>query len=97
MRHDRRFWGHRMLGMTATYSHGGPQRDEKLRKAVTRLDQAFRLSYGLSYDRKAVAAGTTQVPDLMYSSEDFKSRSFCLSDVNANFPRSSVIDSRSAS
>jgi integrase len=55
--------GHRMPGMTATYSHGGPEWDEKLRKAVTRLDQAFRLSYGLSYERKAVAAVTTQVPD----------------------------------
>ena len=39
--------GHRMPGMTATYSHDGPEWDEKLRKAVTRLDQAFRLSYGL--------------------------------------------------
>jgi hypothetical protein len=49
--------------MTANYSHGGPEWDEKLRKAVTRLDQAFRLSYGLSYERKAVAAALTQVPD----------------------------------
>ena len=37
-----------MPGMTASYSHGGPEWDEKLRKAVIRLDQAFRLSYGLS-------------------------------------------------
>ena len=50
-------------GMTATYSHGGPEWDGKLREAVTRLDQAFRLSYGLSYERKAVAAAVTQVPD----------------------------------
>jgi hypothetical protein len=50
--------------MTATYSHGGPEWDEKLRKAVTRLDYAFRLSYGLSYDRKVVAACTMQVPDV---------------------------------
>jgi hypothetical protein len=28
------------------------------------LDQAFRLSYGLSYERKAVAVGVMQVPDL---------------------------------
>lgn len=48
-----------MPGMTATYSHGGPEWDDKLRKAVTRLDQAFRLSYGLSYERKAVAVGKT--------------------------------------
>ena len=46
-------------GMTATYSHGGPEWDGKLREAVTRLDQAFRLSY----ERKAVAAAVTQVPD----------------------------------
>src|SRR5262245_54360211 len=39
--------GHRMPGMTATYS----------------LDQAFRLSYGLSYERKAVAAARMHVPD----------------------------------
>jgi integrase len=55
--------GHRMPGMTATYSHGGPEWDGKLREAVTRLDQAFRLSYGLSYERKAAVAAVTQVPD----------------------------------
>ena len=53
--------GHRMPGMTATYSHGGPDWDEKLRKAVNQLDKVFRLSYGLSYERKAVVAGPTQV------------------------------------
>jgi len=52
-----------MPGMTASYSHGGPERDEKLRKAVIRLDQAFRLSYGLSYERKAVAVARTEVFD----------------------------------
>jgi integrase len=55
--------GHRMPGMTASYSHGGPEWDEKLRNAVTRLDQAFRLSYGLSYERKAVAVARTEVSD----------------------------------
>jgi hypothetical protein len=55
--------GHRMPGMTANYSHGGPEWDEKLRKAVTRLDQAFRLSYGFSYERKAVAVARTEVFD----------------------------------
>ena len=47
--------GHRMPGMTASYSHGGPAWDQKLRKAVTKLDSAFKLSYGLSYERPAVA------------------------------------------
>ncbi len=47
--------GHRMPGMTATYSHGGPAWDQKLRDAVTKLDSAFKLSYGLSYKRPAVA------------------------------------------
>ncbi len=37
--------GHRMPGMTAPYSHGGPAWDQKLREAVTRLDQAFNLAY----------------------------------------------------
>ena len=64
MRHDRRCLAIGCRGMTATYSHGGPEWNEKLQKAVTRLDQAFRLSYGLSYVRKVVAAGRTQVPDL---------------------------------
>ena len=49
-----------MPGMTASYSHGGPEWDEKRRKAVIRLDQAFRLSYGLSYERKAVAVARTE-------------------------------------
>ena len=41
--------------MTASYSHGGPAWDQKLREAVTRLDSAFKLSYGLSDERPAVA------------------------------------------
>src|SRR5690242_13915877 len=53
-----------MPGMTASYSHGGLEWDRNLRAAVTRLDQTFRLSYGLSYEKKAVAAATAQVPDL---------------------------------
>ena len=42
--------GHRMPGMTARYSHGGPEWNRKLREAVTLLDQGYPLSYGLSYD-----------------------------------------------
>ena len=49
--------------MIQVLSHGGPAWDEKPRKAVTRLDEAFRLSYGLSYERKAVAVATTEVFD----------------------------------
>ena len=49
--------GHRMPGMTASYSHGGPAWDHKLREAVTTLDTAFKMSYGLSYERPAVAVG----------------------------------------
>ena len=49
--------GHRMPGMTATYSHGGPDWDEKLREAVTQLDQAFKMAYGLAYEGLAAKAG----------------------------------------
>jgi hypothetical protein len=49
--------GHRMPGMTASYSHGGPAWDQKLREAVTILDKVFKMSYGLSYERPAVAVG----------------------------------------
>ncbi len=49
--------GHRMPGMTANYSHGGPAWDQKLREAVVILDKAFKMSYGLSYERPAVAVG----------------------------------------
>lgn len=47
--------GPRMPGMTATYSHSGPEWDQKLRETVVRLDQAFNLSYGLSYERQPAA------------------------------------------
>ena len=40
--------GHKMPGITADYSHGGPKWERKLRQAVTSLEKAF-LSYGLSY------------------------------------------------
>jgi hypothetical protein len=53
--------GHRMPGMTATYSHGGPQWNQKLREAVTRLAKAYPSSYETSYGRKAQAAGTAEV------------------------------------
>lgn len=49
---------------SATYSHGGPAWDEKLREAVTRLDSAFKIAYEVAYEKKAVAAATTQVADL---------------------------------
>lgn len=62
-KHRQALLGHRMPGMTANYSHGGPAWEQKLREAVTRLDQAFKLSYGLSYERKAVAIEEAQVPD----------------------------------
>ena len=52
-----------MPGMTASFSDGGPEWDRKLREAVTRLDHAFRLAYGLSYDKKAFAAATMQILD----------------------------------
>jgi hypothetical protein len=52
-------------GMTATCSHGGREWDEKLRNAVARLDQPFRLSYRLAYGRKTVIAGMMQVPDFL--------------------------------
>ncbi len=58
--------GHRMPGMTASYSHGGPAWDQKLRDAVTKLDSAFKLSYGLSYERPAVAVGD---PNLLKNGE----------------------------
>ena len=58
--------GHRMPGMTASYSHGGPAWDQKLREAVTKLDSAFKMSYGLSYERPAVAVGN---PNLLKCGE----------------------------
>ncbi len=45
--------GHRMPGMTANYSHGGPEWDARLRDAVTRLEQGYSLVYGLVYERSA--------------------------------------------
>lgn len=44
--------GHRMPGMTANYSHGGPEWDRKLRLAVEGLEKAYPLSYGLSYETR---------------------------------------------
>jgi hypothetical protein len=58
--------GHRMPGMTANYSHGGPAWDQKLRETVTKLDAAFKMSVGLSYERPAVAVGD---PNLLKSGE----------------------------
>ena len=52
--------GHRIRGlggdqmgaetMTAAYSHGGPGWDKQLRAAVSLLEKAYVLSYGLSYE-----------------------------------------------
>ena len=53
--------GHRMPGMTAHYSHGGPEWDRKLRMAVETLEKAYPLSYGLSYEPKAAVAGNLEV------------------------------------
>jgi hypothetical protein len=58
--------GHRMPGITATYSHGGPAWDQKLREAVMKLDSAFNMAYGLAYEKKAVAVGT---PNLLKNGE----------------------------
>jgi integrase len=58
--------GHRMPGMTAGYSHGGPAWDQKLREAVMKLNQAFNMSYNMSDERKAVVVGD---PNLLKSGE----------------------------
>ena len=39
---------------------------KKLRNAVMHLDQAFKMSYGLSYEKKAVAAAAMQVSDFRW-------------------------------
>jgi hypothetical protein len=48
--------GHRMPGMTAAYSYGGPAWDEKLREAVNQLHQSFKMADGLADERPAVKA-----------------------------------------
>jgi integrase len=53
--------GHKMPGMTADYSHGGPEWDRKLRDAVTRLDNAYPLSYELSYRAKVAVAESAAI------------------------------------
>ena len=63
MRHDKPFSVIGMPGITATYSHDGPAWDQKLREAVTKLDSAYKMAYGLAYEKKAVAAATPQVAD----------------------------------
>jgi len=49
--------GHRMPGMTASYSHGGPEWNLKLRGAVSKLERAYPLSYKMSYGPQAEAVG----------------------------------------
>jgi integrase len=55
--------GHKMPGMTADYSHGGPEWDQKLRDAVTRLEKAHPLSYELSYRPTPALAGLAEAID----------------------------------
>ena len=43
--------GHRMPGMTADYSHGGPEWDARLRDAVNRLEKGYGLVDGLADER----------------------------------------------
>ena len=43
--------GHRMPGMTADYSHGGPEWDARLRNAVTRLEIGYVLADTLADER----------------------------------------------
>ncbi len=50
--------GHRMPGMTARYSHGGPEWNQKLRAAVMLLEKAYPLSYSLSYERQVETVGS---------------------------------------
>ena len=52
--------GHRMSGMTANYSHGGPEWDRKLRSAVEGLEK----TYPLSYETKAAVGQTAEAIDL---------------------------------
>jgi hypothetical protein len=40
-------------GMTADYSHGGPEWDARLRDAVTRLEKGYVLVDGLADERPA--------------------------------------------
>ena len=49
--------GHRMPGMTADYSHGGPEWDARLRDTVTRLENGYALVDGLADERPAAAMG----------------------------------------
>ena len=56
--------GHRMPGMTATYSHGGPEWDAKLREGVRRLEKAYPVAYGLAYGQAAATAGVAEPVDL---------------------------------
>lgn len=71
--------GHRMPGMTANYSHGGPEWDRKLRSAVEGLEKAYPLSYGLSYETRAAEGGTAEVINFcMVSRLGFEPRTLAL-------------------
>ena len=52
--------------MTASYSHGGPEWDQKLREAVTKLDSTFKMAYGVAYEKKVAVMGE---PNLLKSGE----------------------------
>jgi integrase-like protein len=48
--------GHRMPGVTADYSHGGPEWDRLLRDAMTRLEKGYVLVDELADERQAAKA-----------------------------------------
>ena len=50
-----------MPGVTADYSHGGPEWDARLRDAVTRLGKGYILADGLADKRSAIAVGHANV------------------------------------
>lgn len=64
--------GHRMPGMTASYSHGGPKWDRLLREAVTRLEKTYPLSYRLSY---SLIARAVNEPNNAKSKRSFQTAS----------------------
>ena len=55
--------GHRMPGMAAQYSHGGPEWNQRLRDVVSKLEKAYPFSDELSYEQKAEAVGSAECDD----------------------------------
>ncbi len=64
--------------MTASYSHGSPEWDRKLRSAVDGLEKTYPLSYGLSYEPKAAMVGIAEVIDRVVSRLGFEPRTLAL-------------------